>query len=123
MSEDFLGIDIKIDPDTQDMVLDAVGEPLLVKCRDCLSQDLRHALLMSGEVAGFIHRDVLPGDARELENKAVAVVEQDPRVVPNSAEATVTKADAEGLEIEVEYLPVGQDNKDNLVVRLGGFGG
>lgn len=122
MSEDFLGIDLKIDPETQDMVLDAVGEPLLVRGRACLSQDVRHAILVSGEVSGFIQRDVLPGDARELEGKVVAVAEADPRVVPGSAEATVLKADVDGLEIELEFLPIGLDSKENLTVRLGGFG-
>lgn len=123
MSEDFLGIDLKIDTDTRDVVLDPQGEPELVRGRACLGQDLRHRLVTDPDLLGYLGADVGPGDVRDIEALAVVIVERDPRVVPGRTAATMTQADSTGLTLEVELLPVGQDNKLNLVVRLGGFAG
>ena len=120
--QDWLGIDLKIDPDTRDLVLDQVGEPETVAGNACLSQDLRHRIQSNEGVLGFIQREMLPGEVRDLRNLVELEVEQDPRVVRRSAVATLLQADQEGLAIRLEFLPVGADVKENLVVRLGGFG-
>ena len=120
MSE-LLGIDLKIDADTRDLVLDAVGEPLLVKGTEALLQDIRHAIVSDALILAFVHADITPGDVRELTALVKTRAEADPRVVPGGTEISITKADIAGLEMEIEVLPIGQDHKENLIVRLGGF--
>ncbi len=84
-------------------------------------QDFRHAIVNDALILAFVHGDITPANARGLMALVKTRAEADPRVVPRDTEASVTKADFDGLELEPEVLPIGQDHKEILIVRLGGF--
>lgn len=120
MSE-ILGIDLKIGESTHDLALDAIGEPAFVSGSLCLGQDLRHRLTTHPDVLGFLGRELMPGDARDLKNLLEQEAEQDPRVVPRTARAVLIEATGSTLTLGLSVLPIGADRRENLIVRVGGF--
>jgi hypothetical protein len=120
MTDEFLGVDWEIDEARRDFVLDGVGEPVLAAGRACLAQDLRHRLLVSADVLGFLHKDLRPGEIKDLVNLVELEAERDPRVTARSAAASLRKFDPAGgaLEIGLEVLPIGSDRTENLIVRV-----
>ena len=96
-----LGADVQIDPATNDLVLDGIAEPAWVEGAVCLGQDLRQRIVFSPQFLGAIGENLSSGQVLDLAAAVELAAEEDSRVAPRSAKATVVQADKEGLEIEL----------------------
>ncbi len=87
-----------------DLTLDAGKNPVFVTDRDCIAQDIKHAIRESGLLVRMIgERD--KGAVAWLMNEIEILVEDDLRIQPGTA--SVTFAETERIVITAETLAFG----------------
>ncbi|GLS26155.1 DUF2590 family protein [Marinibactrum halimedae] len=67
-----------------DLVLDAIGEPVLCRDRVSIGQDIKHRIIESGLALQFIdERDA--NTVAQIKNKIIMLVNNDTRIWPGTA--------------------------------------
>lgn len=131
MSELF-GTDILLDEDG-DFLISSAGDLEIVTELGCLKQDIKHRLetypgdLLDDETYGvglqqFINSEDSPINRLEITQLIKSKLADEPRVELDSVEPEVLQWNDGNIEIVVSYLPIGEDNPVNLILKVGSVG-
>lgn len=105
----------------------ATGDTAIVSGRNCLAQDLRHALTTPKgdlwyeptygvDIYKYLKNEINEVNRLSLELEIVLTIEADPRVVANSAIAKVVEWDLHSVKVKASCQPIDGSNRLNMVL-------